>query len=129
VSYRTPRWLLWGAIAAFLLFGALTLAAILSRAIPLLALWVGVAGMVIGLGGILELVVGRVILEQNGLVIHHWFRTERIRIDDVAAVSLEGGRISLRLKTGQWKRLPEWLGSNRSLGRRLRDRLGVESSP
>ena len=123
IEYRAPRWLIWAAIAATILFSLVALAAVLDRDIPSYVLWVGIVGILLGIGGVIEAMVGHVVLEEDRIMIRQWFRTERLPLADVAAVSLEGGRVSLRLKTGKWKRLPEWLGADRSLGRRLRDRL------
>jgi hypothetical protein len=128
IEYRAPHWLIWTAIAASILFGLVALGAVLDRDIPSYVLWVGAVGVLLGIGGVIEAMVGRVVLEEDRIVIRQWFRTERLPLADVAAVSLEGGRVSLRLKTGTWKRLPEWLGADRSLGRRLRDRLKADAS-
>ena len=123
ISYQAPRWMIWGVVVALLLFSALLLAPTLNAGIPRYVGWIGGAGVLIGLGGILELVVGRVVLEHDHIVIRQWYRTERVPLADVARVSLEGGLISLRLHTGQWKKLPEWIGANRSLGTRIRNQL------
>jgi len=123
ISYRAPRWMLWGVIVALLLFSALLMAPTLNAGIPRYVGWIGGAGVLIGLGGILELVVGRVVLERDHIVIRQWFRTERVPLTDVESVSLEGGLIGLRLKAGKWKKLPEWIGANRSLGARIRNKL------
>ena len=128
IEYRAARWLIWAAIAVSILFGLVALAAVLDRDIPSYVLWVGVVGVLLGIGGVIEAMVGRVVLEDDRIVIRQWFRTERLPLADVAAVSLEGGCVSLRLKTGTWKRLPEWLGANRSLGRLLRDRLKADAN-
>jgi hypothetical protein len=123
VDYKPSRWLRGGVMVACLLFVILVLGAILLPGMSPIVLWVGIAGVVVGVGGIAEVLVGRVTLEPDCLVITHWFRTERVLFSDIAAVSLEGGYTSLQLRTGSWKRLPEWIGANRSLGRRIRDRL------
>ena len=111
-----------------MLFSVVALAALLNSDIPRLALWVGSAGSLLGIGGVIETLTGGVVLERDAVVIRQWFRTERLSLADIAAVSLEGGRVSLRLKSGTWRHLPEWLGGNRSLGRRLRDRLKSEAN-
>ena len=121
--YRAPRWLLWSVVAALALFLALALYAVTHDGVSRLALWVGIVGVLLGVLGVFEMLLGRIILERDQIVIHQWYRTERLELEDVASVSLEGGLVSLRLKTGSWKRLPEWIGANRSLGQRLRDRL------
>lgn len=129
VEYKASTWLLGMATAALLLFAALTVAAAIFPALPWFAGAVGVIGTLIGVGGMIELLTGRVRLEEDSLVVVHWFQTTRLPLADIAAVSLEGGLTSVRLKTGAWKRLPEWLGANTSLGRRLRDRLRDYSNP
>ena len=123
IEYRASPWLLGMAVAASLLFAALALAAVVFPKVSLFAGLVGAAGVLAGAGGVVELLTGKVRLETDGLVIVHWFRTERLRLADIEKVSLDGGQTSVRLKTGTWKRLPEWLGANKSLGRRLSDRL------
>jgi hypothetical protein len=86
-------------------------------------LWVAIIGTLIGIAGIAEVFMGRVTLESDSLVITQWFRTDRVFLRDVERVSLEGGVISLWLRTGRWKRLPDWIGANKSLGWHIRDRL------
>jgi hypothetical protein len=51
------------------------------------------------------------------------FTTKRIALSDVEKVSAEGGRTALLMKTGKWKKLPEWIGSNMRCGRRVADTL------
>jgi hypothetical protein len=123
MTYKAPRWVLWVVGGAFVTFCIVALAAILHPDIPRYGVWVSSAGVLLGLGGIIEVLVGRVVLERDSIVIRQWYRTERVPLADVVGVSLEGGRTALRLRTGTWKRLPEWLGANQSLGRRIRDRL------
>ena len=123
VEYKPSRWLRGTVFVACLLFVGLTIGAIVVPGMSPIVLWVGIAGVLIGVGGLVEVFVGRVTLEPDCVVITQWFRTERVRFNDIAAVSLEGGITSLRLRTGSWKRLPEWIGANKSLGRRIRDRL------
>jgi len=123
IDYKPPRWLRGGVMVTCFLFVILVLAAILLPGMSPIVLWVGIAGVVVGVGGVAEVWVGRVTLEPDCVVITQWFRTERVPLSDIAAVSLEGGYTSLQLRTGSWKRLPEWIGANRSLGRRIRDRL------
>ena len=123
ISYRAPRWMLWGVIVALLLFSALLMAPTLNAGIPRYVGWIGGVGVLIGVGGILELVIGRVVLERDHIVIRQWYRTDRVSLAEVESVSLEGGLTALRLKTGKWRRLPEWIGANRSLGANLRARL------
>ena len=128
VEYTPSRWLRGGVLVACLLFVVLVLGAILLPGMSPIVLWVGICGVLVGVVGLAEVLVGRVTLEADSLVITQWFRTERVLLNDVAAVSLEGGYISLQLRTGSWRRLPEWIGANRSLGRRIRDQLKSSTS-
>jgi hypothetical protein len=128
LTYRAPRWLLWLVVGAVLVFAAVAAVAVLVPSVPSYGVWVSVGGVMLALGGLTEVLFGKVTLEEDCVAITHWFRTERVPLRDVAAVSLEGGRTSLRLITGGWKLLPEWLGADQSLGKRIRDRL-VRSHP
>ena len=123
VEYGPSRWLRVAAIVACVLFVILVLGAIFLPGMSPIVLWIGIVGVLVSVAGIAEVFVGRVTLESDCVVITQWFRTERVPLRDVAAVSLEGGYTSLRLRTGSWKRLPEWVGANKSLGRRIRECL------
>ncbi len=70
-----------------------------------------------------ECFIARVDVEPNAVAIKTLFGTKRIHLSDVEKVSAEGGRTSLLMKTGKWKKLPEWIGSNMSVRRRVADQL------
>jgi hypothetical protein len=123
IDYRAPRWFRISVVVACLLFVGLLIGAILVPGMSRLVLWVAIIGTLIGIAGIAEVFMGRVTLESDSLVITQWFRTDRVFLRDVERVSLEGGVISLWLRTGRWKRLPDWIGANKSLGWHIRDRL------
>jgi hypothetical protein len=122
-EYGAPRWFRVSVVVACLMFVGLLLAAIWLPGLSPIVLWAGIAGTLIGVAGIAEVFVGRVTLESDSLVIRQWYRTDRVFLRDVERVSLEGGLISLRLRAGSWKRLPEWIGANKSLGARIRGHL------
>lgn len=122
-TYKAPRWILWAVGAAFVTFGVAAAIAFLAPNSPRYSVWVSGTGLLLSVGGMVELLVGRVVLEPDCIVIRQWYRTERVPLADVVGVSLEGGSTALRLRTGAWKRLPEWLGADQSLGRRIRDRI------
>jgi hypothetical protein len=70
-----------------------------------------------------ESFIAHVVVEADAIAIKGMLTTQRIALSDVEKVSAEGGRTSLLMKTGKWKKLPEWIGSNMSVRRRVADRL------
>src|SRR5262245_52623580 len=72
---------------------------------------------------LIEAIIARVFVHPREVVIKGLVRTERVALGDVEKVSAEGGRVALYMKTGRWKKLPEWLGANMSARRRIADRL------
>jgi len=64
-DYRPSRWLRGGVVVACLVFVILVLGAILLPRISPIVLWAGIAGVVVGVGGIAEVLVGRVTLERT----------------------------------------------------------------
>lgn len=89
-----------------------------------LYLGVSVVMTVLTVVGLVETFVSRVDVEPDAIAVKGLFATKRVAFLQVEKVSAEGGRIGLYMKTGKWKKLPEWLGSNMSARRRIADRLG-----
>jgi len=71
----------------------------------------------------IEAIIARVSVHASEVVIKGLVRTERVALANVEKVSAEGGRVALYMKTGRWKKLPEWLGANMSARRRIADCL------
>ena len=81
VEYKPSRWLRGSVMVACLLFFILLLGAILLPGMSPIILWVGVAGVLLGVAGLVEVFVGRVTLEPDCVVITQWFRTERVTLE------------------------------------------------
>ena len=122
-TYRPSAWVRVAVGVAFLLFVGITVIAVQTALKPFYV--VVSAGMaILAAIGVVELFVERVDLENDVVAIKRLFKAERIALSEVEKVSAEGGRTALLMKTGKWKKLPEWMGANMSLRRRIADKIG-----
>ena len=73
--------------------------------------WVSIgmaAAVVMGLAGVVETLVERVVLEDEALVVRRLWGTQRYSIADIDRVEeAKGVEPALRLKNGQWVKLPD----------------------
>jgi hypothetical protein len=122
-TYRPYPWVRIAIGVAFLIFAAITAIAIIAD-LKLIYIAVSVVMTAFALVGVIESWVSRVDVEPDTIAIKGVFKTERIALSQVTKVSADGGRIGVFMKTGKWKKLPEWLGANMSARRRIADRLG-----
>lgn len=122
-TYRPAAWIRISIGVTLLIFVGITLTAIRAE-LKLVYVAVSVVMAVFALLGVVESWVSRVDVEPDTIAIKGVFKTERIALSQIAKVSAEGGRIGVFMKTGKWKKLPEWLGANMSARRRIADRLG-----
>lgn len=122
-TYRPAAWVRIAIGVSFLIFVGITLLAVQAE-LKLLYVAVSVVMSVFALLGVVESWVSRVDVEPDTIAVKGVFKTERIAFSRVTKVSADGGRIGLMMKTGKWKKLPEWLGANMSARRRIADRLG-----
>ncbi len=121
-TYRPSLWVLIAVAVTLLIFITILTIAIYNDIQPA---YVAVAAFmtVCTLLALIEAIIARVFVRPREVVIKGLVRTERIALSDVEKVSAEGGRVALYMKTGRWKKLPEWLGANMSARRRIADRL------
>ncbi len=122
IEYRPPRWLVALAVSSFALFAALAGFFIQSSE----GIHYTLASLVLTLLaalGVVEVLVSRIMLESDSVLVRSLFRSQRILFRDVEEVRLDGGRTCLRLKSGGWKKLPEWLGASMSVRHRIGNRL------
>ncbi len=120
--YRPSLWIRVVVGATVLVFAALTAVAFRTGLDwYFLAVAVGMLGFSILV--FVETFIARLDIEGHTIAIKSMFRTTRIALADVQKVSAEGGRTSLLMKSGSWTKLPEWIGSNMSVRRRVADRL------
>ena len=121
-TYRPSLWVLVAVSLTLLVFITILIIAIYTDIKPAYAALA--AGMTLcTLLALIEAIVARVYVEPKQVVIKGLVRTERVALADVEKVSAEGGRVALFMKTGRWKKLPEWLGANMSARRRIADHL------
>ena len=121
-TYRPSLWVVVAVSVALLIFLAILAVAVFNDLRPA---YVALSALmtVCALLGLIEAIVDRVHVHPSEVVIKGLVRTKRIAFADVEKVSAEGGRLALYMKTGRWKKLPEWLGANMSARRRIADRL------
>lgn len=122
-TYRPYPWVRIAIGVAFLVFVAMVVVAIKAE-LKSVYLALSVIMAAFALIGVIESWVSRVDIEPDTIVIKGVFKTERIAFSQITKVSADGGRIGVFMKTGKWKKLPEWLGANMSARRRIADRLG-----
>ena len=121
-TYRPSLWVLIAVCVTLLIFSTILIIAIytdIKTAYVALAAFMTLCTLL----AMIEAIIARVHVEPRQVVIKGLVRTERIALTDVEKVSAEGGRVALFMKTGRWKKLPEWLGANMSARRRIADRL------
>jgi hypothetical protein len=121
-TYRPSRWIRLVVGLTLLVFVAIAVVAFRTDLHPFYrAVAVGMVGF--AALAFAETFVARVDVERGTIVTKSLFATRRIALTDVQKVSAEGGRTSLYMKTGKWKKLPEWMGSDMSARRRIADQL------
>ena len=121
-TYRPSLWVLVAVSVTLLIFITILAIGIYTDIKPAyVALSAGMALCTVV--ALLEAIIARVYVQTHQVVIKGLVRTERVSLADVEKVSAEGGRVALYMKTGRWKKLPEWLGANMSARRRIADRL------
>ena len=121
-TYRPSLWVLVAVCVTLLIFITILIIAIytdIKVAYVALAAFMTFCTVL----ALIEAIIARVHVELRQVVIKGLVRTERVALADVEKVSAEGGRVALFMKTGRWKKLPEWLGANMSARRRIADRL------
>jgi hypothetical protein len=122
-TYRPSRGIRVAIIVTLLVFVVMTAIAIKTNvSMFYVAIAAGMAFFAVL--GVVESFVSSVDIEPKTIVIKGIFKTERVAISDIGKVSAEGGRVAVFMKTGKWKKLPEWLGANMSARRRIADKLG-----
>ena len=121
-TYRPSLWVFVAVSVTLLIFITILIIAIYTDIKPAyVALSAGMTFCT--LLALVEAIIARVYVEPRQVVIKSLVRTERVALADVEKVSAEGGRVALYMKTGRWKKLPEWLGANMSARRRIADHL------
>ncbi len=121
-SYYPSRWIRVAVGVTLVVFIVITALAIIND-IKRLYIVVSVAMTVFTVIALVESFVSRVDVEPHTVAIKGLVRTKRIELSQVEEVSAEGGRVALRMKSGKWKKLPEWMGADMSARRRIADRL------
>ena len=121
-SYYPSRWIRVAVGVAMLVFVAILVIAIKTGLKPFY-LVVSIGMVAFAALAFVESFIARLDVETDAIAIKGLFNTKRIALSDVDKVSAEGGRTALLMKTGKWKKLPEWIGSNMSVRRRVADRL------
>ncbi len=109
---------------ALLLFAGFAAIAFATITSPLYGILLA-AGAVLALIAIIDLRASRVVVESDAVRMVGLFKKERVAFSEIAEVKLDGGRTCLRLRSGEWKRLPEWLGASMSARHRIADRLSA----
>ena len=86
--------------------------------------WVaGGAGLaVLGMAAVVEILTARVELQNDRLRVHRFGRASEISYCELAEVRIEDGRVFLRLSSGVWEGLPDWIAGGQIMS--LRKRLG-----
>ncbi len=121
-TYRPSLWVLVAVGVALLIFIAILSMAVFTDIKPVYVALSAVMSLCAVLA-MIEAIIARVHVQPNQIVIKGLLRTERVAFAEVEKVSAEGGRLAVYLKSGRWKKLPEWLGANMSARRRIADRL------
>lgn len=122
-TYRPYPWVRIAIGVTFLIFVGLMVIAVQAD-LKLMYLVIAVVMTAFALIGVVESWVSRVDVEPDTIVVKGVFKTQCIALSQVTKVSAEGGRVSVFMTSGKWKKLPEWLGANMSARRRIADRLG-----
>lgn len=104
--FRSPRWYVAFVAAAALLFAAGTWYTYATRGLHLLTL--GSLGLtVVGVVGIIEVVVDRVVLTDDALhVVRIWSRRSYAKSEITNVTQLKGTAVTLKLTDGRWAELP-----------------------
>ena len=121
-TYYPSRWIRVAVGVTLVVFVGITVLAIMNDLKPFYV----AASVVMTISTVVALVesfVSRVDVEPHAVAVKGLLRTKRIELSQVEKVSAEGGRVALHMKSGKWKKLPEWLGADMSARRRIGDRL------
>jgi hypothetical protein len=121
-SYYPSRWIRVAIGVTLLVFIGITVMAIMNDLKPLYVA-ASVVMTALTVIALVETFVSRVDVEPHAVAVKGLLTTKRIELSQVEKVSAEGGRVALYMKTGKWRKLPEWLGANMSARRRIADRL------
>ena len=120
IEYRPTRSLRVVVAVCLLLFGAFFAREVLvddTRA------WVAAAlGLctLIGIAAVLETLVAKVTIGDDAVVVRDLFRSRAFTWEQIESVKLEGGSTALRMRSGKWEPLPEWMPYGASMSARHR---------
>jgi hypothetical protein len=106
-TFRASRWLIVAVIlAADLLIGAAAIAYFTRGPTMVTVVLIGLA--VIGLAGVVETFVRRIVLEGDVLrIVDLWSRRQFARSDIVRVTYAKGSPVAIQLQDGRWVRLPD----------------------
>ena len=72
---------------------------------------------------VIDLSASKVEVKDECLVIKNIIKTEKLNYDQISSVKIDGGIIVLTLKSGEFKKLPNWLGGNMSARKQIGNKV------
>jgi hypothetical protein len=123
-EYRPPLW-----ITIFLLVGSILVpSALFFMAGPKLTMTslFLLSFSLMGIVAIVELKVSKVVICEDEVDIIGLFQRKTIPMKDIDHVELSDRQAAIRLKDGQWQRLPSWFSKHKSFFHTIRNRISRE---
>jgi hypothetical protein len=125
-EYRPPLW-----ISIFLLIGSILVpSALFFMAGPKLNLTslFMVCFLLMGIVAIVEQKVSKVVIREDEVDIIGLFKRKTIFLKDIDHVELSDHQAAMKLKNGQWERLPSWFSNHKSFFHTIKHRISRDIS-